>query len=369
MNRLREVEALGQSIWLDYMRRDLITSGKLQQMIDDDGISGITSNPTIFEKAISAGGDYDSSIQKLLSTSPEIDSATLFEQLEVEDIRMAADVLRPIYDRTQGDDGFVSIEVNPHLAYNTDGSVAEAQRLWSEVERPNVMVKIPATCEGLPAIEQLIADGINVNITLMFSVAQYEDVVRAYLRGIERTRDPEEVSSVASFFVSRVDTTVDKALEEIASPQALALRGKAGLANAKLAYFRFREVFSSSDVHKLEGKRIRLQRPLWASTSTKNKAYSDALYVEGLIGKDTINSVPPETLDAFREHGNAKASLLDGRNEAEEVIGRLQAMEINMRSVGMELTEEGVEQFEKSYDDLIAGLDRKRMLLQRKSAA
>lgn len=218
MNSLRQVQALGQSIWLDYMRRDLITTGKLQQFIDEDGISGITSNPTIFEKAISGGSDYDSAIQKILRTSPEIDSATLFEQLEVEDIRMAADVLRPTYDRTRGNDGFVSIEVNPHLAYNTAGSIAEAQRLWGEVDRPNLMVKIPATCEGLPAIEQLIAEGINVNITLMFSVSQYEDVARAYLRGIERTRDPQEVCSVASFFVSRVDTAVDKALAELGTP-------------------------------------------------------------------------------------------------------------------------------------------------------
>jgi len=369
MNPLRDVEALGQSLWLDYMRRDLITTGKLQQMMDEDGISGITSNPTIFEKAISAGSDYDSSIQKILRTSPQIDSATLFEQLEVEDIRMAADVLRPIYDRTKGNDGFVSIEVNPRLAFDTAGSVAEARRLWSEVDRPNVMVKIPATCEGLPAIEQLIADGINVNITLMFSVSQYEDVASAYLKGIERARDPQEVSSVASFFVSRVDTVVDKALEELGTPDALALRGKAGIANARLAYLRFREVFSSNEFKKLQAKGVRLQRPLWASTGTKNKAYSDVLYLESLIGKDTINSVPPETLAAFREHGRAKITLLDSQSEAEEVIGKLQALEINMRSVGMELTEQGVEKFEKSYDDLVASLDRKRMLLKETSAA
>ena len=369
MNQLREVEALGQSIWLDYMRRDLITTGKLQQMIDEDGISGITSNPTIFEKAISGGSDYDSAIQKILSTTPEIDSATLFEQLEVEDIRMACDVLRPTYDRTKGADGFLSIEVNPHLAYNTAGSVAEAQRLWSEVDRPNVMVKIPATVEGLPAIEQLIADGINVNITLMFSVSQYNDVAQAYLRGIARTRDPEEVRSVASFFVSRVDTAVDKALEELGTPEALALRGKAGIANARLAYFRFREVFPGDESKKLDGKKVRRQWPLWASTSTKNKAYSDVLYIESLIGKDTINSVPPETLQAFRDHGRAKLALPGDECEAEEVIGRLQALEINMRSVGMELTEEGVEKFEKSYDNLIASLDQKRRMLQQKSAA
>jgi transaldolase len=369
MNPLREVEALGQSIWLDYMRRDLITTGKLQQMIDEYGISGITSNPTIFEKAISAGSDYDSAIQKILSTTPEIDSATLFEQLEVEDIRMACDVLRPTYDRTKGADGFVSIEVNPHLAYNTAGSVAEAQRLWSEVDRPNVMVKIPATVEGLPAIEQLIADGINVNITLMFSVSQYNDVAQAYLRGIARTRDPEEVRSVASFFVSRVDTAVDKALEELGTPEALALRGKAGIANARLAYFRFREVFPGDESQKLDGKKVGLQRPLWASTSTKNKAYSDVLYIESLIGKDTINSVPPETLQAFRDHGRAKIALPGDEREAEDVIGKLQALEINMRAVGMELTEEGVEKFEKSYDNLIASLDQKRRMLQQKSAA
>ena len=368
MNPLREVEALGQSIWLDYMRRDLITTGKLQQFIDEDGISGITSNPTIFEKAISAGSDYDSAIQKILNDSPEIGSAALFEQLEVEDIRMAADVLRPTYDRTNGADGFVSIEVNPYLAYDTAGSVAEAQRLWSEVDRPNLMVKIPATVEGIPAIEQLIANGINVNITLMFSVSQYDDVARAYLRGIERTRDPEEVRSVASFFVSRVDTAVDKALEEVGTPEALALRGKSGIANARLAYFRFREVFGNEG-KKFDGKKVRIQRPLWASTSTKNKAYSDVLYIESLIGKDTINSVPPETLQAFRDHGRATLALPGDEREAEEVIGRLQAMEINMRSVGMELTEEGVEKFEKSYDNLISSLDEKRRMLQQKPAA
>jgi transaldolase len=369
MNPLREVQALGQSIWLDYMRRDLIITGKLQQMIDQDGISGITSNPTIFEKAISAGSDYDPAIQKIVRNSPEIDSAALFEALEVEDIRMAADVLRPVYDRTNGDDGLVSIEVNPHLAYDTTGSIAEAHRLWNEVDRPNLMVKIPATVEGIPAIEQLIADGINVNITLMFSVSQYDDVAQAYLKGIERARDPRRITSVASFFVSRVDTAVDKALEEVGTPEALSLRGKAGIANAKLAYFRFNEVFSSEKAHKLRSRGVRLQKPLWASTSTKNKTYSDVLYVEGLIGKDTINSVPPETLDAFRDHGRAKLTITDGVSEAEEVIGKLQAMDINLRSVGTELTEQGVEKFEKSYDELISSLDRKRQILRRQSAA
>jgi transaldolase len=369
MNPLREVQASGQSIWLDYMRRNLITAGQLQRMIEEDGLSGITSNPTIFEKAISAGSEYDSPIQKILRNAPEIDSATLFEQIEVEDIRMAADVLRPIYDRTNGDDGFVSIEVNPHLAYDTSRSISEAHRLWNEVDRPNLMVKIPATTEGLPAIEQLFAEGINVNVTLIFSVSQYCDVAQAYLSGIERARDPRKVTSVASFFVSRVDTAVDKALEDVGTPEALALRGKAGIANAKLAYLLFREIFSCDQFQKLKNRGARVQKPLWASTGTKNKAYSDVMYIEGLIGPDTINSIPPETLAAFRQHGRAKVTLFEGLIEAQEVVGRLQAMEINLRSIGMELTEEGVEKFEKSYDHLLSSLDNKRKALFNQSAA
>jgi len=368
MNPAREVQKLGQSIWLDYMRRDLITSGKLKRMIEEDGITGITSNPTIFEKAIAQSDQYDDAIQQLLQAYPEIDSATLFEKLEVEDIRMAADVLRPVYDHTGGNDGFVSIEVNPHLAYSTSRSIAEARRLWKEVDRPNLMVKIPATGEGMSAIEQLISEGINVNVTLIFSVSQYDEVVQAYLRGIERVRDPQRVTSVASLFVSRVDTAVDKALEETGTPQALALRGKAAIANAKLAYRLFREIFSSDEFKNLQARGARVQKPLWASTSTKNKSYSDVMYVEELIGPDTINSMPPETLAAFRDHGRARASVHQDEKEAEEVIGRLVAMEINMRSIGMELTEEGVEKFEKSYDQLIHSLDEKRNTLTANAA-
>jgi transaldolase len=369
MNPLREVQALGQSIWLDYMRRDLVTTGQLQRLMTEDEISGVTSNPTIFENAISTGREYDSAIEGILRTSPDIDCATLFERIEVEDIRMAADVLRPVYDRTNGDDGFVSIEVDPHLAYDTSRSISEAHRLWGEVGRPNLMVKIPATVEGLPAIEQLIAEGTNVNVTLMFSVSQYDDVAHAYLRGIERARDPRKVASVASFFVSRVDTAVDKALEDVGTPEALALCGKAGIANAKLAYLLFRAIFSCDQFQKLKSRGARIQKPLWASTGTKNKAYSDVMYVEGLIGPDTFNSVPPETLDAFRRHGRAKVALLEGLIDAEEVVGRLQAMEINLRSIGVELTEEGVEKFERSYDELISSLDNKRRALLNQSAA
>jgi transaldolase len=368
MNTLREVQQLGQSIWLDYMRRDLVTSGELKRLIEQDGVSGVTSNPTIFEKAISGGSEYDSALHQVLAASPKIDSARLFEQIEVEDIRLAADTLRPVFDRTGGDDGFISIEVNPHLAYNTAQSISEARRLWHEVSRPNLMVKIPATPEGTPAIEQLTAEGININVTLTFSVSQYDEVANAYLRGIQKTATPKTVTSVASFFVSRVDSAVDKALEEIGTPQALGLRGKAAIANAKLAYRRFREIFSDDVREELKRRGARIQKPLWASTSTKNKAYSDVMYIEELIGPETINSVPPAAIEAFRDHGEVRSRLLEGQTEAEEIVGRLLALDINLRSIGSELTEEGVEKFEKSYGQLLRTLEERQRTL-RKSAA
>jgi transaldolase len=361
MNSLRQLQQLGQSVWLNYIGRDLITGGKLQKSVEEDGLSGITSNPTIFAKAISGGSEYERVIQRILKTTPDVDSPVLFELIEVEDLRMAADVLRPVYQRTNGNDGFVSIEISPHLAYDTEGSVAEARRLWTEVDRPNLMVKVPATGEGLPAFEQLISEGINVNVTLMFSVRQYEDVAEAYLNGIERNPEPRNVASVASFCVSRVDAAVDRALEEVDSEPALALRGKAGIANAKLAYRRFREIFSGRRFQELKNEKgARLQRPLWASTSTKNKAYPDVMYVEGLIGPDTINSMPPETLEAFRDHGHAEMALGKGEDEAEEVVGKLLAMEINLKSIGQELTEEGVDKFVASYNELLQALDKTR---------
>jgi transaldolase len=369
MNSLRQLTQFGQSIWLDYIRRDLITSGQLQRLIDEDGISGITSNPTIFAKALAGDSEYDSAIRAILNDSPDLDTSMIFERIETQDLQMAADALRPIYDRTDGNDGFVSIEVSPHLAYETKKSIAEARRLWSEVGRKNLMVKIPATSEGLPAIEYLIAEGINVNITLMFSVSQYEEVAEAYLRGIQRNSKPHEVTSVASFFVSRVDTAVDRALEEIGTPEALALRGKAGIANAKLAYRRFFQIFSGPQFEKMKARGVRLQKPLWASTGTKNKAYSDVMYIEGLAGPDTINSIPPETLEAFRDHGKPRIALGQNEDEAEEVVGKLLGLDINLRSIGQELTEEGVEKFIQSYDELIRALDKKRAALARTEAA
>ena len=365
VNSLRQLEQLGQSVWLDYIRRDLITSGKLKRLIEEDGLSGITSNPTIFSKALSGDSEYDSAIQDILRDSPDVDSRELFESIEVEDLQMAADELRPVYDRTDGDDGFVSIEVSPHLAYDTAQSISEARRLWAEVRRPNLMVKIPATSEGLPAIEQLVSEGINVNITLMFSLSQYDDVTQAYLRGMARNAEPRSVTSVASLFVSRVDSAVDKALEEVGSEEALALRGKAGIANAKLVYRRFSEVFSSPEFQKLKSRGVRVQKPLWASTSTKNKAYSDVMYIEGLIGPNTINSIPPETLDAFLDHGRVRIALGEGEEDVEEIHGRLVKMDLNLKSIGQELTDEGVERFMKSYDELLEALDRKRSAMGR----
>lgn len=363
MNRLRQLEQLGQSIWLDYIRRDLLTSGELKRLVEEDGVSGVTSNPTIFAKAIAEDTHYDESIARLQRQTPGIDSQTLFERIEVEDIQLAADVLRPVYDRTAGNDGYVSIEVDPALAYDSAKSISEARRLWNEVLRPNLMVKIPATVEGLSPIEELTAQGINVNVTLIFSLAQYEDVIEAYLRGAERNTDPRNLRSVASFFVSRVDTAVDRALDEIGTEEALSLRGKTGIANARLAYCRFRQVFSGKGLERLETRGIAIQKPLWASTSTKNKAYSDVMYIEGLIGADTINSVPPETLAAFKDHGRPEIALSDDVTLAQDVIGKLVALEINPHSIGQELTEEGVEKFQKSRDELIVSLDRKRKRL------
>lgn len=369
MNSLQQLRQLGQSIWLDYIRRDLITSGELERLIKEDGVTGITSNPTIFAKAIAAGSFYDDSIKAAIAQDLDADPKTIFERIEIEDLRMAADLLRPIYERTGGEDGFVSIEVSPRLAYETEATIDEARRLWRSVDRPNLMVKVPATAEGLPAIENLTAEGLNINITLIFSVSQYARVAQAYLRGISRNTKPQKVTSVASFFVSRVDTAVDRALEEVGTSEALALRGKAAIANADLAYRRFRLMSAGRDFDLMRARGVRLQKPLWASTSTKNKAYSDVLYVEELIGPDTINSMPPKTLEAFRDHGKARVTLGQEDNKAEEVHGRLLALGINLRSIGQELTDEGVDQFIASSDQVLAAISEKRKSITQKQAA
>ena len=359
MNPLRELEKYGQSFWMDYIRRDVITGGELARLIEEDGLKGVTSNPSIFAKAISGSSDYDHQLKELLAENPRASEKALYEALAIRDIQMAADVLLGVHDSTGGADGFVSLEVSPHLADDTEGTIEEARRLWRAVDRPNLMVKVPATAAGVPAFETLTAEGININVTLMFSLDDYERISGAYLRGLERCEDPERVSSVASFFVSRVDTKVDAALEEIGG-EALARRGKAGIANAKIAYQRFRETFHGQPFARQRRRGARVQRVLWGSTSTKNPDYRDVLYVEELIGPETVNTIPPETAEAFRDHGRARASLEEGLEEAEEQLQALAALGIDLGLVTRELQDEGVRKFADSFDELLATLERKR---------
>lgn len=366
MNPLEQLLQCGQSVWLDSISRDLIKSGQLQRLVTGDKLHGLTSNPTIFEQAIGHSDAYDDALRQLLRANEKQTEKTLFEALAIEDIRMAADVLRPVYDETHGGDGYVSLEVSPHLARDTGGSIAEAKRLWQAVERPNLMIKIPGTHEGIPAIEQLISEGINVNVTLMFSLGHYDAVARAYITGLER-RDAYSPGgnkiwpvSIASFFVSRVDNVIDPMLEKIGTQEALALRGKVAIANAKLAYRRFRETFYGEPFDSWRKKGVHVQRPLWASTSTKNPAYSDVLYVEELVGPDTINTMPLKTLEAFRDHGRASETLGKGLAQAEADVAQLKKLGIDLNAVTEKLQNDGVDSFAASYDKLLASLKKKR---------
>jgi transaldolase/glucose-6-phosphate isomerase len=354
---------LGKSLWLDYIRRALLTSGELQRLVEADGVSGVTVNPTIFQKAVEGSADYDEALQLLVETESRLDAKRLYERLMIEDVQSAADAMRPLYDRTRGADGYVSLEVSPYLAADTDGTIAEARRFWAAVDRPNLMVKVPATPAGIPAVEALTADGINVNITLMFSLSHYEAVAGAYLRGLRHLADPSRVASVASFFVSRVDTVVDRRLEAIGTPDALSLQGKAAIANAKAAYRRFRQIFDGEQFAEMRRRGARVQRPLWASVGTKNPAYSDVLYVEELIGPDTVTTIPPATLNAFRDHGRARSSLLEGWQDADTLRDRLAALGINLEDVGQQLQAEGIAAFVNSYDHLLTTMRAKRQAL------
>ncbi len=358
-NALQELQRLGQSVWLDFIRRNLITSGGLKELVDA-GLRGVTSNPTIFEKAIAGSSDYDEALRRALEAGPNMDTVALYERLAIEDIQMAAGVLRPVYDATGGADGFVSFEVGPDLAYDTQGTLADARRYWKLIARPNVLIKVPATQEGIFAIETLIAEGINVNITLMFSLTHYEAVAQAYIRGVEKNKNPKNVSSVASFFVSRVDTLVDKELERIGTPEALALRGQVGIANCRIVYQRFEELFGGPHFRKLMEKGARVQRPLWASTGTKNPAYSDVMYVDGLIGPHTVNTLPPATLDAVRDHATIKETIRSGVNEARQLFAKLAKVGIDMAAVTETLQSQGVTLFLDSYKQLLKALDEKR---------
>jgi transaldolase len=308
---LHELHALGQSVWLDYIRRGILDNGELEEMITRYDLRGVTSNPSIFQQAIGDSDDYDDAFDLLAGEGAE--AAEAYEEMAVDDIRRACDLFRSVYDRAAGADGFVSLEVSPELAHDTDATVVEARRLWAAVDRPNLMIKVPGTDAGLPAIEQLLFEGMNVNVTLLFSVANHERVMEAFLRGVERRmeagRPVDRVASVASFFVSRVDSSVDAALEGIGGERALGLRGRAAVANAKLAYARFREVFSGPRWERLAAAGAQVQRPLWASTSTKNPAYRDVIYVEELIGPDTVNTMPLATVKAFADHGVARRTV------------------------------------------------------------
>ena len=362
MNSVQEAQRLGQSTWLDYIRRSLLVGGELKEMVRE-GLSGMTSNPTIFEKAIAQSKDYDEALRTFLKVHPGADTKTIYEHLAIEDIQMATDILRPVYDASGGGDGFVSLEASPHLAYDTEATIAEVRRLWQLVDRPNVMIKVPATPPGIPAIEQLLAEGININATLMFSLKHYEAVARAYLRGIGRNPNPERVASVASFFVSRVDTYVDRELARIDTEKARALRGKAAIANSKIVYCRFREIFFG-DEFALERKRgARVQRVLWGSTSTKNPDYSDVMYVEGLIGPDTVNTLPPETIAAFRDHGRVRQTLDEAVPEAEQVLVNLMELGLDLEAITEQLQVDGVKAFTSSFDQLLGTLEEKHRVM------
>ncbi|MEJ2748486.1 MAG: transaldolase [Anaerolineae bacterium] len=358
MTKLHELAALGQSIWYDNIRRALIESGELQQLLDD-GVLGITSNPSIFEKAIAGSADYDTAVQALAAAGK--DAVAIYETVALEDIAQAADMLRPVYDATDGVDGYVSLEVSPALAHDTAGTIANARRLFAALDRPNIMIKVPATPAGIPAIRQLISEGINVNVTLIFSLESYAAVMEAYMAGLEAYEgDLSRVASVASFFVSRVDTAVDKLLAEKGNT---ALQGKIAVANAKVAYKRFQAKFAGPRWRALAEKGARVQRPLWASTSTKNPAYPDTLYVTELIGPHTVNTVPPATLTAFKEHGRAAETLTVGLEEAEAQLAQLAEIGIDLAAVTQQLQDEGVAAFAKSFESLLASVEQKRLAL------
>jgi len=364
-NPLLKLSALGQSIWLDYISRRMIDSGEMQQLIEDDGVKGVTSNPAIFQKAIAGSADYDQAIRSLALAGKSV--GEIYQVLTVEDVQQAADLFRRVYDRDAGRDGFISLEVDPHLAQDTQGTVQEARHLWQALARPNVLIKVPATREGLPAIRELISEGINVNVTLLFGLPRYREVVEAYLAGLEARAAQglplNPVASVASFFLSRIDVLLDPRLGKLAAaggPQARDLIGEAAIASAKVAYTIYQEIFGGERFKKLAALGARPQRLLWASTSTKNPAYSDVKYVEPLIGPHTVNTLPPETLVAYRDHGDPAVRLMEGVDRAAARLRRLAELGIDLDQATQQLEDEGVEKFNQPFDSLMATLAEKR---------
>ena len=367
-NPLLKLRECGQSIWQDYIRRQMIVSGELKQLVDEDGLRGVTSNPKIFDKAIAGSHDYDDAVRALALEGKEIED--IYQALTVEDVQGAADVFRPLYDGSSGRRGFVSLEVNPHLAHDTEGTIEEANRLWKALDRPNVFIKVPATLEGLDAFRSLIGQGVNVNVTLLFGLPRYRKVAEAYIAGLEeraeRKEPLEQVASVASFFLSRIDALVDPKLEEIMKSSgheakiAGKLHGQVAIASARKAYQIYKEIFQSDRFKKLRDKGARPQRVLWASTSTKNPDYSDIKYVEALIGPETINTLPQETLNAYRDHGNPAPRLETELDRAQEVLDDLGRLGIDIDRLTQQLEDEGVEKFNKPYDSLMDTLREKR---------
>ncbi len=360
MNPLVELQKYGQSFWYDNIRRKYLQDGTLQSLILNDGLRGMTSNPSIFQKAISDSDDYDPQLRKLAID----DALTIYESLALADIKSACDLFATLYHVSDRGDGFVSLEVSPHLARDTEGTIAEARRLFTAVNRPNVMIKVPATPEGIPAIRQLISEGININITLMFSMSHYEAVSKAYIDGltsfIENGGDPGTVASVASFFVSRVDTAVDRQLTALNNPKAMELMGKTAIANSRLVYQRFKEIFYGEPFAPLKTAGATAQRLLWASTSTKNPDYPDTQYVDQLIGPETVNTMPPSTVDAFRDHGHLAYTLESEIEEAQLVLDQLASFGIDLGQATGQLQEEGVIAFADSFDALIQTIEVKK---------
>lgn len=366
-NRLQQLHAAGQSIWLDYIDRRMLRDGDLGRRITDDALTGMTSNPTIFEKALAEGEAYD---EQLSAAKAGLSPWELFELVEVLDVQTACDQFRGVYDATKGADGYVSIEVSPGIANDPDATIDEGRRLWQAVDRPNVMIKVPGTESGARAVRTLLTDGINVNVTLLFSVDAHRRVMEAYLDALDARvaagQPIDHIASVASFFVSRVDNEVDKRLDALAAglpedrrAHALSLRGKAAIANAKLAYRAFRETFAGARWEALQSRGAMVQRPLWASTSTKNPAYRDVLYVEQLVGPDTVNTMPPATLEAFRDHGETARTVDADVAASEQALADLEGLGISMREVTDKLLAEGIASFQKSFDGLLANLGKR----------
>ena len=367
-NPLVKIQEYGQSIWLDFIRRDMLVSGELKRLIDEDGLRGMTSNPAIFEKAITETPDYVSAIRGLVLEGKNTEA--IYQNLAIDDIGLAADVLHTVFVNTDGRDGFVSIEVSPHLARDTDGTINEARYWWTVLNRPNVLVKVPATKEGLVAIEQLISEGININVTLLFGLERYSAVAEAYIRGLEKRLEMglplDKVSSVASFFLSRIDVLADPALEMIvkkggpSAATAASLRGETAIASAKVAYQIYKGIFYSKRFRSLAQKGAKTQRVLWASTSSKDPSYSDVKYVEPLIGPDTVNTLPMETLNAYRDHGNPASRLEDDAEKAKNVLKTLEELGIDLPQLTQRLEDEGVDKFIKPFDKLMGNLDKRR---------